>query len=132
MTLSRCFTLAAVVAALGFGVACSEVEPAPDGVTGLWGSDDILIEVQNGRTRIYLACADGEIDGTIQLDGNGEFETPGTIAIGPIVRESLVAEYSGRVRGDTLTIRITVADSDASFGPFDAIRGQSSQIVQCR
>jgi hypothetical protein len=117
---------------LCFGVGCSKVEPRPDTVDGMWGSDDILIEVQNGRTHICFACAEGDMDGTIQLDRNGEFATLGTIAIGPVVRETLVAEYSGQVSGDTLTMEITVVDSGTSLGPFTAVRVRSSQIVQCR
>ncbi len=132
MPLPRSSMLAAFLAALCLGVACSEVEPTPDTVDGQWGSDEILIEVHNGRTHIYLTCADGDIEGTIQLDRNGEFMTPGTLAIGPVVREVLSAEYSGQVRGDILTIEITVVDSGTSLGPFTAIRGQASQIVQCR
>lgn len=119
-----------VIALLAVG--CSEVEPTPETIDGQWGADDILIDVRNGRTHIYLSCADGDIDGTIRLDRNGEFETLGTIMIGPVVTETLAAEYSGHVRGDTLKMEITVVDSGTSFGPFTAVRGHSSQIVQCR
>ncbi len=112
--------------------ACDDNAQTRRIVEGRWGGDDIQIEVVGGKTLIRLACADGQIDGLIRLDDDGRFSVTGTIALGPVVRESAEAIYEGQVVGDTLTVTIRLLDTDEELGTFAAVFDREVVLIQCR
>jgi hypothetical protein len=101
-------------------------------VDGVWGGEDMRIDVEAGITYVTLACADGQINSVIRLDSEGHFTRPGTIAFGPVVREFEDAVFTGHVDGQTIVLSITITESDEMIGPFSAVKGNDVEIIQCR
>jgi hypothetical protein len=104
---------------------------------GTWGGDHIELAVTDGGGEIEYDCAHGTIAGPIALDADGSFAAKGTHAAehgGPIRKDESparnAASYSGRVEGDTLTLKVTVGGEDA--GTFTLKRGQPGNIFKCR
>jgi hypothetical protein len=102
--------------------------PPADGklALGTWGGDSAGVIVNDTIIHVHLGCTYGDIPGRVVLDADGRFTRTGSyllraypIAIGP----TMPAEFTGRVRGSTLTITVTVRDT---IGNMTVVRGPSS------
>ncbi len=105
---------------------------------GDWGGPHVALKVTSAGARLELDCAHGGIDEAIALDDDGRFEARGLYvkeSAGPARSEGSSgrpARYSGRVDGDTLSLKIVLADSGATVGSFTLERGRFARIVKCR
>ncbi len=102
--------------------------PPADGMLalGTWGGDCAGVIANDSTTHVHLGCTYGDIPGRVVLDADGHFTRTGSyllraypIAIGP----TMPAEFTGRVRGSTLTITVTVRDT---IGKMTVVRGPTS------
>ena len=106
--------------------ACSP-PTAPDAV-GSWGGPFAsLVLTAQGGTVTYL-CGAGTIDSGWTLTSDGGFEAVGQhfFGGGPAPTEGRPphpARYAGLIRGNTLTLTVTVTDLDQTIGPFELKRG---------
>jgi|SRR5918911_808350 hypothetical protein len=118
----------------GRGAAMSETL-----ASGVWGGDHVRMEVGEGGVALEFDCASGEIEKPVALDGGGRFDVSGKYSVqhgGPVRRDEEAnarpARYTGRVRGDTLTLKVTLADPAEDAGTYTLTRGSDGHVVKCR
>lgn len=120
-------------------IACTAASPAKDGaLTGSWGGLHIGVELTAEGGRVEYDCAHGTIDGPVVPDGEGRFEAAGTHTAehGGPVREGeegagRPARYRGKAAGKTLTLTVTLADSNEEIGTFTLTRDAAPRITRC-
>ena len=130
------FLLAACL--LGAAPGCEE-SGAPADLTGRWGGDHIFLEVGSVEgNRIEYDCARGSIDEAFVTDADGRFDLRGEHVRergGPIrqgeVPDAHPARYTGRVRGDTMTLTVTLTGTGDSVGTFRLVRGAEGRVLKC-
>ena len=114
--------------------------PAPDtAARGRWGGQGVQMEVTPAGAQLEWDCAHGSIEKPLALDENGHFDVPGVF-----VRESpgplrvggqppaLRASYSGSIARETMTLRVTLVESDESIGTFSLTHGDPGRLRKCR
>lgn len=106
---------------------------------GVWGGAHARMEVGEGGVSLEFDCAAGNIDRPVALDGEGRFDVKGTFVAqhaGPVLRDEEAnarpARYSGRVRGQTLTLTVTLADPEQDAGTYTLTRGSDGRLTKCR
>jgi hypothetical protein len=106
---------------------------------GTWGGQHIRIEVGSGPAAIEYDCANGTIAGPLVLDRKGNFRWKGSHTRehgGPIrIEETPQGEpaiYSGSVKGNTMTLTVTLANTNQSIGTFMLSRGTPGRVFKCR
>jgi len=113
--------------------------PAMQAVSlGAWGGDHVgLVLIVTGGTLEY-DCAHGTIDQRFVTDSAGRFQLAGTHTRehgGPIRQDEKPDErpalYSGAVDGDTMTLTVTLTDSNEVLGTFTLTRGRMARVVKC-
>jgi hypothetical protein len=107
--------------------------------TGSWGGQNISMQVTDAGAELQFSCAHGNISQPIALDSKGGFsvkgvfipETPGPTRedIPPANRPAL---YSGSVRDQSMTLNLTLTDTDEKMGPFNLEEGRNTNIRRCR
>jgi hypothetical protein len=105
---------------------------------GAWGGDHVgLLLTESGGTLEY-DCAHGAIDQPFVTDSAGRFQLAGTHTRehgGPIRKDQKPdthpARYTGSVEGDTMTLTVTLTDSNEVLGTFTLTRGRPARVVKC-
>ncbi len=119
------------------GTAC--LEPGvPSLITGEWGGPHLgMIATATGADLEY-DCAMGTIAGGIRPDAGGRFSAVGEHFPGhggPIrideQGERHPARYEGTVRGNTMTVTVTLTDSNQVLGTYTLVRGASPHVIKC-
>ena len=125
-------------AVLILGLAGCMGPDTPEVVTGEWGGVHLGLVASDSGADLEYDCASGHIAGQIRPDGNGRFSAAGTHFPGhggPIredeVRETRPARYDGTVRGEKMTITVTLPDSGETLGTFILTRGASPHVIKC-
>lgn len=105
---------------------------------GVWGGNHIQMTVENGQARIDFDCAGAVINGPFTMDRNGQFNFTGTFTKGsggPIRKDSMPKEkparFTGQVRGNTMTLTVTVDDVPGANGKYILTRGRNGKIFRC-
>jgi hypothetical protein len=113
-----------------------ETESGPLAI-GTWGGEHMLIEIDQSVARVEFDCAAGTINVPIMLS-DGDFSATGTFTQGhggpTRVGETdpaLPARYFGSVRGDVMTITVTLTGDNRSIGSFELKRGSSGRVFKC-
>ena|SRR5438105_1929287 len=106
---------------------------------GVWGGEHIRLEANDGGATVEYDCANSTIDQPVVLDGGGNFDVKGRYApehAGPVLRDeesnSRPARYVGHVKGDVLTLTVTLADTKDAVGTFTLTRGSEGRLMKCR
>jgi hypothetical protein len=117
---------------------CSNLDP--DSIVlskGAWGGEHILLEIDEALARVEYDCAHGTIDLPILL-AEGQFDVGGTFTQehGGPVREGeqvtpVPARYFGRVRGDLMTVTVTLPLEKRTIGTFELERGRAARVFKC-
>jgi hypothetical protein len=108
--------------------------PLPEGD---WGGDGIRLVIGANSASVELACSNGEIPGKIYTDKEGSFAIDGTFKKqhpGPTRRDEpppADARYAGKVSGDKMSLRITLASDGSLVGEYILEKGRNSRIVRC-
>jgi hypothetical protein len=104
---------------------------------GNWGGDHIVMEVNGKGAEVDFDCAHGQIAQPIRSDKHGRFKVPGTFTAehgGPVLRDenpqSGTVSYSGRVKGDTMTL--TIMRGEEKLGDYALTRGAQPHLMKCR
>jgi len=130
--------LAAIVLLLA---ACSNGSLVPSNgrlALGTWGGENAAVIATDSVTHVHIGCTFGDLPGPIGLDASGRFTLDGSyvlraypIQLGP----SLPAQFSGRVRGNTLTLAIAVNDTVegkvVALGPVTVVFGRQPNLGPC-
>ncbi len=116
------------------------VDAKMDGAkTGTWGGQHIALEVTAEGAQAEYDCAHGTVDQKFVADAEGRFDLRGTHVRehgGPVRRDetpdSHPARYTGRIKGDTMTLTVTETDTNESVGTFTLAFGQPPRVMKCR
>jgi hypothetical protein len=110
----------------------------PEVVSGEWGGEHLGLVVSDGGADLEYDCATGRITGAIRPDGSGRFSVIGLHFPGhggpdpiPDPHSARPARYDGVVRGDKMTIVVTLTDTGDYLGTFTLIRGASPHVFKC-
>ncbi len=112
--------------------------PASTRMKGHWGGQSVAMEVTDSGATLEFACAHATITEALVPDANGKFavkgrfikERPGPMREGDD-NTGQPATYTGAVDGQTLTLSITLTDTDESVGTFALTVGKPSRIRKC-
>ncbi len=105
-------------------------------LNGIWGGDraQLVLDAQGGR--LTMDCANGQIDGPIQMNKLGVFTASGTFEQhqpGPQAADALAstsARFSGAVTADSLQLTITPTGTGQSQ-VFSLRKGVRVKIIRC-
>jgi hypothetical protein len=110
----------------------------PSLVTGDWGGTHLGLVATDQGADLEYDCAAGRIDQAIRPDAEGRFSVTGVHLPGhggPVPPgqeiEQHPARYDGIVRGNRMTLTVTLTDSDTNLGTFTLIRGASPYVLKC-
>lgn len=110
----------------------------PEVVTGEWGGAHLGLVATQAGAELEYDCATGRIGAAVRPDGDGRFSVSGTHFPGhggPIrIDEEQVqrpARYDGTVRGDQMTITVTLTDTHETIGTFTVVRGATPHVFKC-
>ena len=129
------FRLVIAVAALS---GCTSLQVAPQPLTGSWGGTHIGLTLDAAGGQLDYDCAAGTIAGPVMVDAAGRFHATGTHTPGTggpahqgYVPPAYPASYQGNVRGDEMTIRISVPARGFVIGPYQLRRGADPNLLRC-
>ena len=117
--------------------ACLAPE-VPSLVAGEWGGEHLGLTATETGANLEFDCAAGTIGEPIRPDDSGDFSVTGVqfpghggpIQVGETI-ESHPARYDGTVRGDQMTLTVTLTDSDTSLGSFTLIQDGIPNVTKC-
>ena len=105
---------------------------------GVWGGEHIQMEVTENGARLEYDCAHGTIEQPLVLDDAGRFEWTGTHTRergGPVrigdKPDSHPARYTGHVDGKTMTLTLTLTDTQDTFDPYTLTQGDYGIVRKC-
>lgn len=106
---------------------------------GTWGGDHIRIDVADGSATIDYDCANGTIEGPLNIKSNGKFDLRGVHNKehgGPIRSDepanSHPARYEGWTDGKTMKLKVVLPDSNEEIGTFTLVRGKIGRVFKCK
>ena len=118
-------------------VACSDSSGPASPLAGEWGGEHLGAVFTATGAALEFDCAGGRIDGAVEPDGRGRFAVEGTFTRGggplPIddSTRAVPARYEGTVRGRTMTIVVTLTDTQDVLGPYTLARGANPHVYKC-
>ena len=121
-----------------FAAGCATPASSLQPLSGTWGGPHVGIVFGADQGRIEYDCAAGTIREPVEPGAGGEFEARGTHTPGHggperigFTPPSFPARYSGRVRGDTMTLLVEVPAITARIGPYTLRRGTEPMLTRC-
>ncbi len=103
-----------------------------------WGATGIGVVVTENGVKIEYDCAIGEIKQKLMVDENGEFEADGfhtPEGFGPTRTDnppkSQPAHYTGKISGDTLTLRVKLMETKEQIADYTLERGRTPRLRKC-
>jgi hypothetical protein len=102
-----------------------------------WGGEHVSADVGADGVRFEFDCAHGQTDGPLAPGRDGRFDLRGYfirergVAASAGQENRSPARYSGRVRGVTMTLAITLTDTREEIGTFTLTRGHAGQLTKC-
>lgn len=116
--------------------SCATIPPGPS-LVGQWGGNHVGLDLGKTSGRLAYDCASGTIDGPLVVDSEGRFavtghHTPGHGGPDRIdqVDPSFRAQYSGRLRGDNMTLTVRV-ENGVMIGPYSLRFGAEPTLMRC-
>ncbi len=113
--------------------------PAKAVPNGVWGGEQIRMEVSDTGAEIEFGCARGTISQRLELDEKGRFkvqgiymaESPAPAAVdggagGPGVK----ATYTGTLSGSSLRLQVFIEGQDTPR-TFDLVQGDQGHLAKC-
>ena len=97
--------------------------------TGTWGSEETRLDVEATGATITFFCAEGTVDGMIEVNQDDEFDATGTMISGPVAGPARPVRYLGDIIGDLMTLSIAFTDSiGGDMGTYQLTRGLNSDV----
>ncbi|HEX8650885.1 MAG TPA: hypothetical protein VF708_08580 [Pyrinomonadaceae bacterium] len=107
--------------------------------TGVWGGAHIRLNLTKNHAEIEYDCAHGTIEEPLALDDKGRFDAKGTLIAehgGPVRRNesprNRPARYTGHVNGETMTLTVTLTDTNETLNTFTLTHGSEGRVMKCR
>ena len=112
--------------------------PTPVIALGAWGGSHVSMRVTSAGASLEYDCAEGVIEEPLRPDAEGRFTATGThtpgrggpIRVGEIL-PAFRARYDGRVKGEQMSLRVTITETAVELGSFELRRGSSGLLVRC-
>lgn len=105
---------------------------------GVWGGENIIMEVTADSAVITCDCAVGTIDEPMKLDKDGRFKVQGTFTRqqGGSVRSDQVRErhpvhYVGRIEGKSMTLILKLPKTNETVDTFYLTYGETPELKRC-
>ena len=105
----------------------------------IWGGEHVRIEFNDSEARVDFDCAHGTITDPLKIDSEGRFALNGTYVRegpGPIrlnaPRVSQPAHYSGTIKGEEMSLSVTLNNNSQDLGTFTLRRGSEGLLRKCR
>lgn len=105
---------------------------------GVWGGPHIIMEVTADSAVITYDCAVGTIDEPIKIDKDGRFAVRGTLTRqrgGPVRSDETPdrhpARYAGRVESKSMTLVVTLPNTNEAEGTFHLKYGEQPELTRC-
>ncbi|CAN5353709.1 hypothetical protein BH18ACI2_BH18ACI2_00010 [soil metagenome] len=117
--------------------------------TGVWGGPHVSMEITERGAQIEFDCAHGTIEQQLALNSRGRFDVKGEYVVehggperaggpefaGPpstaASRDARPARYTGSITNGTLTLAVTLTDTQEEVGTFTLTRGAMPRLVKC-
>ena len=115
--------------------ACASHATAPQTgpLSGAWAGPEASLTVDAEGARVELVCADGRIDGPIEMDEEGRFLATGPWWPGPVPpNDDLRARYEGRAFDGRLELTIVAEPDDRTYGPLELVRDRAPTFPRCQ
>jgi len=103
-------------------------------VEGRWGGENAGLIVDNTAVHVHIGCTLGDATGPIRPNPDGRFETVGTYNVDayPVDRGiTHPARFTGRIAGETMTLTVTLTDTNQVLGPVALIYGKEPKMGPC-
>lgn len=138
-----CRALSLLLLALLHAGQCSGETGAMDELSeqlaaGDWGGKHVRLEVSGGGALLEFDCARGRIEGRVTLDAEGRFRANGEFAregFGPRdedqVAKGMPALYTGEVKGESMTLTVTLSGTGEEVGTYTLTRGSRARLWKC-
>ena len=104
----------------------------------VWGANGIILNVEENGVTIQYECADGQIEESLKVNEQGNFEANGFHIRqrgGPIRVDAKLARqptrYEGRISGNTMTLKVTLTETKEVIGDFTLERGKTPRMTRC-
>lgn len=105
---------------------------------GNWGGSGIGLDIEETTVVLEFDCATAEIPGNLMIDKAGNFSTsgvytrrmPGALRI-KLLPKPAAARFEGKISGKTMTLKITLTESDEKVGDYTLQRGKTRTIRRC-
>jgi hypothetical protein len=117
--------------------ACLEAN-APEQIVGDWGGQHLGLVANAAGADLEYDCAAGKIAEPIRPDAAGRFSVIGEHYPGhggpSLIGEQQVkrpARYDGSVRGGSMTLEVTLTDTQELLGTFKLVYGASPHVFKC-
>jgi hypothetical protein len=127
-----------LVAALAGLAACGNLVVPGVPLTGTWGGVHLQANLTESGGTLEYDCAAGTISSALVPDERGRVSVTGIHSPGhggPVRQDEvpprLPARYDGVVRGDRLTLTVTLTDTNEQIGTFDLTRGAPGSVFRC-
>ena len=105
---------------------------------GNWGGQHVSLAVTSAGAQLDFDCASATIKQKLVLDRDGNFDVKGFYARerpGPLRegddRSGQPARFKGHVRGQTMTLTVTLEGSQEAIGNYTLEFGKRARIVKC-
>ena len=121
------------------GQSTASSSPHPRALANeVWGGQGISLQINDKGAEIEYDCAHGTITEKIVPDGGAKFAVKGRHVRergGPIRADQddsgQPAIYRGSIDGDTMTLTVTLSESDEKVGTYTLTRGKVGRIRKC-
>jgi hypothetical protein len=105
---------------------------------GVWGGVHIQMQVTDQGAEVEYDCAHGKILEPLSLDSAGRFQAKGIHVLdgpGParqgVDPANQPANFSGDVKGKTMTLEVTLAGTSEPVGTFTLTQGSEGRLRKC-
>ena len=115
-------------------LACASDPVAPEPL-GSWGGEGASVVVSVDLTSFEFDCANGQVEGSLMVDGEGSFSAEGVYFRegGPLPlegREPIPARYEGTIDGNRMTLFVLLEGLEP-IGPRQLRRGDEPFLRKC-
>lgn len=122
------------LALVAIAAACSS--PTAPVAVGTWGGPEASLVLTRAGGNLSYSCGAGTIDSAWTISDDGQFLASGEHFFGggpvpPQGREPHPARYSGTIKGNALTLTVTLSDLDLTLGPYRLLRGGPIAVELC-
>ena len=103
-----------------------------------WGGEHVRADVEKDSVSFEFDCARGASDGPLTPGADGRFDLEGFFitergapmrAVQEEPRKS--ARYRGRIKGETMTLSVTLTEGGENIGTFTLTRGEDARLTKC-